>query len=97
MSYPSKFNEDENRRNRPTNERTKKKKKKGGGTETKKEMIEKKRLLPSSVRYCLLKSPPKVNASTGPKIDIPDTIPETQTAQSLPHELFDHSDVSMDT
>ena len=63
----------------------------------KKEMIEKKRLLPSSVRYCLLKSPPKVNASTGPKIDIHDTIPETQTAQSLPHELFDHSDVSMDT
>ena len=71
--------------------------KKGGRTERKKEMIEKKRLLPSSVRYCLLKSPPNVNPSTGPKIDMHNTIPETQTAQSLPHEIFDHSDVSMDT
>ena len=69
----------------------------GGRTERKKEMIEQKRLLPSSVRYCLLKSPPKVNASTGPKTDIHATIPETQTAQSLPHGIFDHSGVSMDT
>ena len=38
-----------------------------------------------------------MNASAGPKIYIHDNIPETQTAQSLSHELFDHSDVHLDT